>query len=339
MTDPTTPQLPQDQADLLASLYLDGEATLEEVALVEASPALLARVAEFRVVAAQVAAPVAPPIGLAHRQIQAALETYDEVGPAGANSPGEANSNVVSLSSRAEQPNKSAQTGRWQRGLPTWLGAAAAVLVVVGGIGVAASQFSSSGSDDSADFATAETRAGEEGADAAMQTESATLEEDAAAAESSMEDDAMEEEVMEEAVEEEESALIARDATNPATPDTTLDAETTAPAAGPDDTSATTTTPATGRPDLGASLGRSAVEIYVEAFDAFLLEDLLVPIAQSPCAASVVLPAAATIDGFFPVLLDGEPVDLVLLSQVINSDGQTSIGALLLDANCTQIPD
>lgn len=48
---------PQDR-DELASAYLDGEATAEEQAIVEADPALLARVEQFRQAATEVANPV-----------------------------------------------------------------------------------------------------------------------------------------------------------------------------------------------------------------------------------------------------------------------------------------
>ena len=44
MTDTPTPSTESEDDDLLASLYLDGEATAEERAEVEASPELMARV-------------------------------------------------------------------------------------------------------------------------------------------------------------------------------------------------------------------------------------------------------------------------------------------------------
>jgi hypothetical protein len=55
-----TDQPPSD-LDELVSAYLDGEATPEEVARVDADPALSARVAELGAVARAVAAPVPPP--------------------------------------------------------------------------------------------------------------------------------------------------------------------------------------------------------------------------------------------------------------------------------------
>ncbi len=50
-----------DELDLLASSFLDGEATPDEVALIEGDPALLARVEELRLAQAAVRTPVPPP--------------------------------------------------------------------------------------------------------------------------------------------------------------------------------------------------------------------------------------------------------------------------------------
>lgn len=67
-----------EELDLLASGYLDGEATPEEVAMIERDPALLARVAELRAAQSAVRAPVpGPSMGLKEDQLAAALAEFD----------------------------------------------------------------------------------------------------------------------------------------------------------------------------------------------------------------------------------------------------------------------
>ena len=143
MTDFTTPPAPEtDAAGLLASSYLDGEASLAERAIVDADPGLLALVEHLREISNDISEPIEPPVGLAEAQVARALASFDSLSP----TTGTAStaSNVVPLSSR-----------RSRAGMPAWLGAAAAAVVVVGGVGFAAANFSSS-SDDASDSATAE---------------------------------------------------------------------------------------------------------------------------------------------------------------------------------------
>ena len=67
-----------EELDLLASGYLDGEATPEEVAMIERDPALLARVEELRAAQSAVRAPVpGPSMGLKEDQLAAALAAFD----------------------------------------------------------------------------------------------------------------------------------------------------------------------------------------------------------------------------------------------------------------------
>jgi hypothetical protein len=66
MSDPSGPRHrppagDPESVDELISAYLDGEATADEVARVDADPALLARVTELRTVVSAVAGPVDPP--------------------------------------------------------------------------------------------------------------------------------------------------------------------------------------------------------------------------------------------------------------------------------------
>lgn len=67
-----------DELDLLASSFLDGEATPDEVALIEGDPTLLARVEELRLAQAAVRTPVPPPsMRLKEDQLAAALAAFD----------------------------------------------------------------------------------------------------------------------------------------------------------------------------------------------------------------------------------------------------------------------
>jgi hypothetical protein len=66
-----------EDTDEMVSAHLDGEATPAEVARIEADPALLARSAELRAVAAAVGRPVEPPpADVRDRQIEAALAAF-----------------------------------------------------------------------------------------------------------------------------------------------------------------------------------------------------------------------------------------------------------------------
>ena len=122
-----------DELDLLASAYLDGEATPEEVALVERDPALQARVEEFRTLGGGLADTPAPSPALRQAHLTAALaefgtlradaptERMGTVGPArdGSASDGATGDRVVDLRDRA-----SARRRGPQRSLPSWLPAA-----------------------------------------------------------------------------------------------------------------------------------------------------------------------------------------------------------------------
>ena len=80
MTDRPTPHPSASDDDLeLASAYLDGEATPDEVALVEGDPMLRALVEDLRVVARGLD-PGLPPADLLDRHLGSALAAYDEQG-------------------------------------------------------------------------------------------------------------------------------------------------------------------------------------------------------------------------------------------------------------------
>ncbi len=136
-----------DELDLLASSYLDREATPDEVARVEADPELRARVELLRSVG--VTAPATPP-GLAQAQLARAMALYrpgstPDRGEAAEPAPGA--EPVIDLTERRRGREERASRLRW-------LTSAAAVLVV--GVGAVALINQIGGSED-AEMATADT--------------------------------------------------------------------------------------------------------------------------------------------------------------------------------------
>lgn len=133
-----------DELDLLASSYLDGEATSDEVALVEGDPDLRAQVEQLRSV--RVTSVAATP-GLAQAQIARAMAGF--VPGVGADATDESvdrapgTETVIDLSERRRQ----------REGRLRWLTSAAAVLVV--GIGAVA-VINQMGGGDGAEMATAD---------------------------------------------------------------------------------------------------------------------------------------------------------------------------------------
>lgn len=145
-----------DELDLLASSYLDGEATSDEVALVEGDPELQDRVAQLRAVRVT---SVAAPAGLAQAQVARAMAAYVP-GSAGVGKgaiTGEAA--VEPAASAVAMPETVvdlAERRRQREGRLRWLSSAAAVLVV--GIGAVA-LINQIGAGDEDEMATAETEA------------------------------------------------------------------------------------------------------------------------------------------------------------------------------------
>lgn len=134
MSDETLSPDPEHDGALLAAAYLDGHATPEERAIVEASPQLMATVATFRRIRDGLADVPPAPVGPRERGIAAALAEFDRTAQvAAAAAPvAPAASNVTVMRSR-----------RWSKVL-----AAAAGLAIVGVVGVAAlGSFGSSDSD------------------------------------------------------------------------------------------------------------------------------------------------------------------------------------------------
>ncbi len=217
-------------SDELVSAYIDGEATAAEVALVEADPTLLARVAHYRAIAEVVASPPPAPSAEAREAaIAAAL---------GAST---TSKKVTSLAPIQQRRSRFAN----QKAMV--LSAAAVLLVLFLGVAVV-SNLSGNDSQDTASAGDATSDAAETDSEdtGRLTTESADMADDddrsiagsSAAAESgldaagedeAMEDEAMEEEAMEEeaeeeAMEEEPDALFADDAvTEEAASDTPAD--------------------------------------------------------------------------------------------------------------------
>ncbi len=146
------------ERDLLASVYLDGEATPQEVALVERDPELLARVETFRAVRDTVSAPAAglgPSTAVKEQQLTAALGLYHSQ-PTSASqttpSPSESDSTdsaVIDLTSRRRAQDAPEGSRRGER-LSLLAAAAGAMVLLVGGVFVAAQVGGGSESDSAA---------------------------------------------------------------------------------------------------------------------------------------------------------------------------------------------
>ena len=299
MTDlPPRSPLPEplgDEADLLASLYLDGEANPEERALVEADPALLALVEEFRAMAADVSN-VSVPAGLAPSQIAAALDAFDAASEA---------TNVTSMADRrAKEP----------AGLPSWLGAAAVMALVVGGLGFAATR--GSGGDDEA--ATADVAPSASASNEANESAATTMMMDGAGESADLDDgEAFATEVAGDDGDD-DAAMEADESMEEGSDD----------AAAPTDRSTLTAEEAeafyddNGPINLAEFEATTATEYYEQ-----LIDRPLRPIDASPCADSPLVAGLFGVDSFIPVVFDGE------LASLIFQDGAPNT-ALIVGPSC-----
>jgi hypothetical protein len=154
--------------DELASAYIDGLATDEEVARVEASPDLRARVEALRAVARLLATePVVAESSMRTRHLASALDAFDQLA---AETSTVSDGNVIDLTERQSPRAKDAAaraarvlgqgpaeggqvSGRAHRsgrgGISRWLSAAAAVIVVGGGVAFVASSMQNPSEDTS----------------------------------------------------------------------------------------------------------------------------------------------------------------------------------------------
>lgn len=295
MTDlPPPSPLPEprdDDADLLASLYLDGEATAEERAVVESNPSLLARVDTFRSMATDVSL-VTPPPGLAARQIAAALEAFDTGTTSAAQTPPvtqahATSATVTSLTDRAQR-----------RGLPSWLGAAAVAALVVGGIGFAAT--SGGNGDDASDTAApslsaSATNDGAEEGDVAA--------DDAAMATEMADGDVVEEEMADEAA---DGGDVASDSGG------SDDAEEPAAELAPTDRAAEIAEARAYYEENGPVLLADLDADTAAGFYEQLLDAPLLPFEESPCFESPSVMELADVDSFIPVIFGDAPSSLVV---------------------------
>lgn len=142
-----------NDSDHLLSAYVDGQATAEEIALVEGDPALMAEAEAMAAVVDRLATELpTPPVGLPQTQIASALAAFDELALDG----GAVVSDLgAHRTDRARAASRPSQVGRRRGGMPAWLGAAAAGLVAIAGVGWVLQTVGTS-SDDSVDTATAE---------------------------------------------------------------------------------------------------------------------------------------------------------------------------------------
>lgn len=317
-----------DELDLIASAYVDGEATPEEVALVERDPDLAARVELFRQV--QVNEPTIPPSGLADHQLAAAVAEFETIMAVG--SPTEtvdareaavsqqaAPNSVIDLRERAARRAEQESSGQGRsparsttRAFPSWLGAAAAVVVIAGGAVWAVGRAGSGQNDEAA----LEASAGDDtSADDAADTSEAALETadadvDAASAAESIQAEAMEDDAMEESAEE---ADLASDD----------DADDSADDGG-------------GRSDQGeagtGSFGLPPAIVFSEVPDPDTitdLPDLELDLDLSSCSVEVAAPALGEPLGFLPAEVAGQPAELFVFV-----DGDGAEVRLLVDGDC-----
>ncbi len=167
--------------DELASAFLDGEASPEEIARLENDPAGMTALADLRTIAAANADVPTPPPGLKERQLGAALDLFDQFvndsatidasdsrssQPRSSNptaiGPAATDSAAASPSPLETQASSSPVIDIRRRRAPAWLAAAAAGLVVIAGVGVTVNQLG----DSNDESATAEIAASPSSADA-----------------------------------------------------------------------------------------------------------------------------------------------------------------------------
>lgn len=299
----------EDELDLLASAYLDGEATSEEVAMVERDPELLLRVETMRAISGQIASVPEPPPALKEQHLAAAMAAFDAapdlgiVGTEDGEAEGKPAENVLDFKTRAQAKETEDRMNRVRPvgigGLPAWMPAAAVFILISGGI---IALISTSGGNDDFDTATAsETESGEDSAESAdFTTEAGDSDTGAAAlAESAtvMEDD--------EAMADEEDAMESDDAMEEeAAMDESADAAEAAP----------TTTARAG----GGLFPREPVLLF-ETLPDDLVQQLidseeLRDVAESKCAIDLQLEDGFEALAYLPAELAGLPIEAFLIA-------------------------
>lgn len=299
-----------DDFDELTSAYLDGQASPDEMARVESDPELRAEVASIQALAERLADEIPPVDGQVRAQhLSAGMAAFDDL------------FSSVSDTSSTDELSQRREARASRSGLPSWLSAAAVLLLVVGGIGWIASQ---SGSNDSetasveADAADEDTAADSAAASRAASEELLDAESSAEATEESASDSAAESEVTQSASDEgsADSASAGED-----------DGE--SPAASP----ASTTTLSGGFfPDEKVAEARVDFDVVPDPGQlAVLAEGPLLDATLSRCGLAVEAPDATELIGFVPIVVAGAEQEVLVYSAGEGDEFAT----LLVDATCT----
>ncbi len=352
----------EDELDLLASAYLDGEATSEEVALVERDPELQARVEELRAVSEQLSVTTPPSAQLKEQHLAAALAAFSVAGDGAVDetedtivmsdfqgpdtevmtppvvdiSDRAASADVIDLTGRSREPKHTGPgaTGQPSRSVPSWLPVAAALLLLGGG---GAWLLSQAGQGD--DVAETVADSFEESAEEVTETEAedtasaeALRSQDDAAAESAPagadessiaeEDDAMEDDAMEEEEEAEDEEAVEEEEDASAADDGAGDTDQAAEAG--EESGEGGFFPE--EPVLFFDSPPTVEEALVDAIDA--REDL----SLSACVESLQGLTELEPVRYLPVSVAGEPAELFVL---LNTDGSET--AIVVDIGCTQL--
>ncbi len=286
--------------DLLVSLYLDGEATPAERARVEADPRLTERVQAFEAMANELSS-VTPPPGLGRIQIAAALDVFDQqqmpavvaapfVDGASGEPPTQNSAGVTSLTER--------RLRKQFKAIPTWMSAAAAVALVVGGLGFASTL--TGGSDDAgdvamegaSDLAASSTNRDADDTGAANAANAEQL--DAAPATTAADSEVAEEESMAGEAMEDDAAESA---------DASADEQADSPPADEDSSADAGLSPIP-LDDLEATTAMEYFEL--------LSDQPFQPIADSPCAGSPLVKGLFGVDSFLSVVFEGDLASLLV---------------------------
>ncbi len=328
----------EEELDLLASAYVDGEATSEEVALVEGDPELLARVAELRAVSEQLAATPTPADALKQQHLAAALAEFstvmaDQQGEAteqtsqnagSQNTAPTSQSTVPSLAEKRRDREARKADRSNARSMPQWLSAAAAFILIGGGVVFLAGR---TGSDDSETAADSIAESAEDSSDDSADAAGASSSEARVfETEDAMEDEAMEEsnamasDAMEESAMDEDDSEAAEEAE-------VVPAEGDVAQSSPEPT---TTTRA------GGLFPDEPVRLYdeVPAIEG-LLTDLPAPrvdLLNSRCGLELDEQLDLEVVGYLPIEIAGAPAEVFA---VLTQDGTDS--AIIVDEGCEQL--
>ncbi len=304
-----------DDSYELVSAYLDGQATDEEVARIEADPSLLQEVAAMRAISEElVQNPPAPDPVVRDSQIAAALDLFDILAAAPAENDhadqtddgtGDEGAAAIVDITQARQGRARAEARQAKarpNGVPRWLGVAAGLLIVVGGVGWIATQ-GFGGADDASETASVQPTGDDAGSDGELTV-----------AESGEELSAEADEAAEGGREVEQSLA--------ATTSTTAQPSLSAPAAdGAAESDAAAGDAAADSDELeeeaadeeraggGGLFPGEEVEEARKSFDgpptpeelSELADGPLFPVEFAACGADVVGPDPATLLGFFPI--------------------------------------